>query len=196
MTSKSSSLSAADAASQYSKDYLLEIALAMKQNISVRDRKHRLKLYEDCFVGTDCIDFLVEYLQLDRRKDAVKIAQHMNNKLSFCEHVSSDHKIKDENYYYRFTDFSCPKQFTLVEVMRAFQRGMPTEDRTYRLRTYQKVFIGSEAVDWLIKYKFAPTRANAVELGNKLAKQYGTLKLCISLCEMILKPISVPTIII
>lgn len=176
LTSKSSSLSAADAASQYSKEHLLEIAHAMKQNVSVRDRKFRLKVYEDCFVGTDGIDFLVEYLQLDRRKDAVKIAQHMNNKLSFCEHVTSDHKIKDENLFYRFTDFACAKQFTLVEVMRAFQRGVPTEDRTYRLRTYQNVFIGSEAVDWMIKYKFAPTRANAVELGNRLAKQYGTIR--------------------
>ena len=34
------------------------------------------------------------------------------------------------------------------------------------------MFIGSEAVDWLIKYRFAASRDQAVELGNKLAKQY------------------------
>ena len=168
----SSSLSKSDAASQYTKEYLLEIAHAMKQCVIVRDRKFRLKIYENCFTGTECIDFLVEYLQLERRKDAVKIAQHMNNTLHFCEHVTQDHKIKDENLFYRFTNFACATQFTLVEVMRAFQRGVPTEDRTYRLRTYQKVFVGSEAVDWMIKYKFAPSRAAAVELGNKLAKQF------------------------
>ena len=116
----------------------MEIAHAMKENISVRDRKYRLKVYEECFVGHDCIDFLQEYLQLAKRKEAVRIAQHMNNTLHFCEHVNNEHKIKDENFFYRFTDFACSKQFTLVEVMRAFQRGVPTEDRTYRLRTYQK----------------------------------------------------------
>ena len=110
----------------------------MKENISVRDRKYRLKVYEECFVGHDCIDFLQEYLQLAKRKEAVRIAQHMNNTLHFCEHVNNEHKIKDENFFYRFTDFACSKQVTLVEVMRAFQRGVPTEDRTYRLRTYQK----------------------------------------------------------
>lgn len=35
-----------------------------------------------------------------------------------------------------------------------------------------EVFVGSEAVDWLVEYKFAPSRAHAVELGNKLAEEY------------------------
>jgi len=88
-------------------------------------------------MGTECIDFLQNYMQFSKRKDAVRLALQMNEVLHFCEHVKNEHKIKDEPLFYRFTDFAGEHQLTLLQVMRAFQRGMPTEDRTYRLRAYQ-----------------------------------------------------------
>jgi len=41
-------------------------------------------------------------------------------------------------------------------------------DRTYNFRTYRSVFVGQEAVDWMIANGFADTREAAVVLGKEM----------------------------
>ena len=36
------------------------------------------------------------------------------------------------------------------------------------LKSYENVFVGKEAVDWMVNNKIADDRASAVELGNVL----------------------------
>jgi hypothetical protein len=158
----------------YGHECLYDTASAMLQNVEVKDRKYHMKTYNNCFVGSEAIDFLMGYLQLPSRKEALKIAQQMNSQLNFCEHVSHDHddQIQDAYLFYRFTDFCSNRNFTLLQVMRAFQRGVPVQDRTYRLRTYPSVFTGQDAVDFLVHYKFAHSRQRAVELGRHIAERY------------------------
>jgi len=58
----------------------------------------------------------------------------------------------------------------LGEQMRLPGTGVPVQDRTHKFRTYKSVFIGSEAVTWLVANRFAKSRQEAVEIGNQLLK--------------------------
>eukprot|EP00798_Chlamydomonas_sp_ICE-L_P022719 gene22719-29882_t len=42
------------------------------------------------------------------------------------------------------------------------------QNRTYRLRKYKKCFIGSEAVDWMVRMGHAPDRLLACALGQAM----------------------------
>jgi small-conductance mechanosensitive channel len=57
----------------------------------------------------------------------------------------------------------------LIGMMRSPQ-GVEIKDRRYRLNIYTACFIGSEAVDWLVKY-YKCTREEAVELGQLLLEK-------------------------
>ena len=49
-----------------------------------------------------------------------------------------------------------------------FHDNMDVRDRKYHLRTYRSVFVGSEAVDWLVSSSWAATREEAVSMGQIL----------------------------
>jgi len=49
-----------------------------------------------------------------------------------------------------------------------FKENVKLEDRKFRLKTYKQVFVGTEAVDYLIKSGAANSRQDAVELGKAL----------------------------
>jgi Domain found in Dishevelled, Egl-10, and Pleckstrin (DEP) len=157
----------------FTQECLFDTARAMVMNVEVKDRKYHMKTYHNCFVGSEAIEFLMCYLQLPSSQAALKVAQRMNSQLHFCEHVTPDHdQIQDAHLFYRFTNFCPTHNFTPIQVMRAFQRGVPVQDRTYRLRTYPRVFTGQDAVDFLVRYKFAHSRQHAVEVGRQIAERY------------------------
>ena len=56
----------------------------------------------------------------------------------------------------------------LDDIAQAFRQGVTLEDRKYRLTTYKNCFVGSEAVDYLIRTGAASNRSDAVELGRAL----------------------------
>jgi small-conductance mechanosensitive channel len=58
---------------------------------------------------------------------------------------------------------------SLLERMRDAQ-GVPVADRRYRLRVYQRCFVGCEAVDWLVG-ALAISREEAVEIGRVLVER-------------------------
>ena len=49
-----------------------------------------------------------------------------------------------------------------------FKENVKLEDRKFRLKTYKQVFVGTKAVDYLIKSGAASNRQDAVELGKAL----------------------------
>jgi len=57
----------------------------------------------------------------------------------------------------------------LILAMRG-ERGVPILDRRYGLKTYSKVFLGSEAVSWLIQHEKA-TLAEAISIGQLMLEQ-------------------------
>lgn len=151
-----------------------EIAAAMQRCLHIKNRFQRLKIHKRCFVGREAVDFLMDYLHLETRQEALEMGRKVNEQVQCFEHVSRTHPLRDENVFYRFTDFGNRKECgtSLKEIARAFQKGVPVEDRTVRMRHYKKCFKGKHAVDFLVNYKFAETRPEAVALARRLQREY------------------------
>ncbi|MGK7947506.1 MAG: DEP domain-containing protein [Xenococcaceae cyanobacterium] len=85
-----------------SKINLKELVTEMRgsNGLEVKTRRHQLKLYQRCFVGSEAVDWLVKYLNISR-KQAVAIGQKLVDK-KVIHHVNDEHLFKDDNLLYRF----------------------------------------------------------------------------------------------
>jgi hypothetical protein len=74
----------------------------------------------------------------------------------------------------------CPKPSTslrlvapssaLAKLVQVFVSGCPVDSHSYRLKKYEKTFVGSDAVDFMLEANLASTREDAVFLGQRLCK--------------------------
>jgi Domain found in Dishevelled, Egl-10, and Pleckstrin (DEP) len=87
-------------------DPLSEIAAAFRAGVEVKNRRHHLKTYPQCFVGTAAVDYLLSHGDCASRTDAVMLGQSLMDGLHLFEHVTRDHPFADQNFFYRFVDES------------------------------------------------------------------------------------------
>uniref|UniRef100_A0A7S3A396 DEP domain-containing protein n=1 Tax=Rhodosorus marinus TaxID=101924 RepID=A0A7S3A396_9RHOD len=80
-----------------------EIVSAFKTSVVVKDRKHMLKTYKKCFVGSEAVDVLVREDIVSNRKDAVAVGQLMLDQGIF-HHVLREHQFEDAKLFYQFTE--------------------------------------------------------------------------------------------
>ncbi|MEL6439300.1 MAG: hypothetical protein AAFQ80_08625 [Cyanobacteria bacterium J06621_8] len=71
-----------------------------EQGVEIKTRRHRLKLYQSCFLGSEAVDWIAAKTKLSK-EDALTIGQKMIDKGLF-HHVLDEHKFKDEALFYRF----------------------------------------------------------------------------------------------
>ncbi len=45
---------------QWSTEEVSELSKVLKEKLDIKDRKYRFKTYKKCFVGKDCVKFLIE----------------------------------------------------------------------------------------------------------------------------------------
>lgn len=81
-----------------------QIATQMRSDkgVEVKTRRHKLKLYQRCFLGNEAVDWIVEKVKVSR-PDAVKIGQKMMEK-GLVNNVANEQQFKDENLFYRFNE--------------------------------------------------------------------------------------------
>eukprot|EP00934_Nitzschia_sp_Nitz4_P007322 Nitzschia sp. Nitz4//scaffold80_size88189//6217//7233//NITZ4_005078-RA/size88189-exonerate_est2genome-gene-0.36-mRNA-1//1//CDS//3329558603//7312//frame0 len=81
---------------------------------------------------------------------------------------------KDSRRVSAATDGSCPIHFEDARetALTRLYKGVEVKSRRYRLRTYKRCFVGSEAVDFMVMSGWANTRAEAVQLGRNLQKDF------------------------
>ena len=60
-----------------------------------------------------------------------------------------------------------------MALARAMQHCLDVKDRKYRLRSYPKCFVGSDAVTNLVRSGLAASREDAVHMGRTLANVMG-----------------------
>jgi Domain found in Dishevelled, Egl-10, and Pleckstrin (DEP) len=75
-------------------------SLTFAQGVEVADRKYLGKTYEQCFIGSQAIDHLVNKWSLDRLDAWVVL--HSFEQLGLLEHVTQEHGFVDGNFFYRF----------------------------------------------------------------------------------------------
>jgi len=77
---------------------------AAGSGVQRKDRRFRMKLYHQAFLGTDAVDWLVSHeSKLASRGAAVKLGK-MLVKLHYIRHVNNDHSFKDKPHLYQFVD--------------------------------------------------------------------------------------------
>ncbi|MEO1131852.1 MAG: hypothetical protein AAFX40_04000 [Cyanobacteria bacterium J06639_1] len=68
--------------------------------LDIRDRRYRLRVYPECFVGHEGVDWLVQ-TQLLSRAEAVRVGRRLVRR-NIISHVLNDQDFADEFYFYRF----------------------------------------------------------------------------------------------
>merc|ERR1712087_561136 len=124
----------------------------------------------------------------DTRQAAVQAVVPLM-RMELMPHVEREHDFEDASYFYRFIEpvkRLRSVQTTYGEVLRhreaammahvravceKCRRGLSVEDRKYRFKTYEKCFVGEEAVGWMVQSKVAGSINEAVELGQVLLKR-------------------------
>ena len=83
---------------------LKQLASEMRseKGVDIKTRRHKLKLYQRCFLGNEAVDWIVERVKISR-SDAVKLGQKMLEKGMF-HHALDEHQFKDETLFYRFKE--------------------------------------------------------------------------------------------
>lgn len=80
----------------------LGLEMRSEKGVEIKTRRHKLKLYQRCFLGNEAVDWIVQRVKLSRQ-DAVTLGQKMLEK-GILHHVLDEHQFKDEGLFYRFKD--------------------------------------------------------------------------------------------
>ena len=141
---------------------------SMQAGVVTKDRRYRGKVYRDCFIASEAIDWMVANLGM-RRATALAAGTFLW-RTGRIHHVLRDAAFDDGLFYFRFAlSREASSRIDLAEVERAMRSasgGVPIADRQYLGKTYPQTFVGSEAVDWLAKhYGLSVGEAEAVGQG-------------------------------
>lgn len=72
-----------------------------RANIVVKNRKHHLVKYRNCFIGKEAVDWLINAKYATTRDQAVELGKSLF-KIGAFTHVHNDHKFEDDHLFYRF----------------------------------------------------------------------------------------------
>lgn len=71
-----------------------------ENGVEIKNRRHKLKLYQKCFLGNEAVDWLCKHLKISRA-NAVLIGQKLI-KAKIIAHVAKDNNFEDQGFFYRF----------------------------------------------------------------------------------------------
>ncbi|KAM6170989.1 DEP domain-containing mTOR-interacting protein [Erethizon dorsatum] len=158
-----------------------QLRLRLHEEKVIKDRRHHLKTYPNCFVAKELIDWLIEHKEASDREVAVKLMQKLADR-GIIHHVCDEHKeFKDVKLFYRFRKDD--GTFPLDGEVKAFVRGQrlyeklmspdtsllqPREEEGIR---YERTFVASELLDWLVQEGEATTRKEGEQLCQRLMEQ-------------------------
>ncbi|OBS78360.1 hypothetical protein A6R68_19254, partial [Neotoma lepida] len=95
--------------------------LRLHEEKVIKDRRHHLKTYPNCFVAKELIDWLIEHKEASDRETAIKLMQKLADR-GIIHHVCDEHKeFKDVKLFYRFRKDD--GTFPLDNEVKAFMRG-------------------------------------------------------------------------
>jgi len=97
-------------------------ALQQPGGVTVSDRRFRLRVYRQCFVGREAVDWIVARTGTSRA-DALRIGRLLVSQ-DRIRHVVSEHDFEDADYFYRF-----------VEPVAEARDSPPVEDLRQALRS-------------------------------------------------------------
>ncbi|XP_053571295.1 LOW QUALITY PROTEIN: DEP domain-containing mTOR-interacting protein [Bombina bombina] len=155
-----------------------QLRLRLHEEKIIKDRRHHLKTYPNCVVAKELIDWLIDRKEAADRETAIKLMQKLNDS-NIIHHVCDEYKeFKDAKLFYRFRKDD--GTFPLDQEVKVFMRGqrlyekiMNTGKHTLQARDeegvkYERSFVASEFVNWLVYEQEAKSRTEADQLCRRL----------------------------
>ncbi|KAG8547541.1 hypothetical protein GDO81_028078 [Engystomops pustulosus] len=152
--------------------------LRLHEEKIIKDRRHHLRTYPNCFVAREVIDWLIERKEASDRTIAIELMQKMID-TNIIHHVCDEFKdFKDAKLFYRFRKDD--GTFPLDQEVKVFMRGqrlyekiMNSDNSLLQAReedgvSYERTFVASQIIDWLIQEQEAKTRSEAEQLCRRL----------------------------
>ena len=133
----------------------------------VADRRYRGKIYPECFVASEAIDFMASRFSM-KRETALATGMFLWG-TGRIHHVLRDASFGDGYFFFRIGGTPHAAGIDLGEVQSAMRArdGVQVADRVYMGKTYGRCFVGSEAVDWL-RHRYRLTQGEAESTGQSL----------------------------
>ncbi|XP_004642340.1 DEP domain-containing mTOR-interacting protein [Octodon degus] len=158
-----------------------QLRLRLHEEKVIKDRRHHLRTYPNCFVAKELIDWLIEHKEASDRETAVKLMQRLADR-GIIHHVCDEHKeFKDVKLFYRFRkdDGTFPQDGEVkafVRGQRLYEKLMSPECSLLQPREeegirYERTFVASELLDWLVQEGEATTRKEGEQLCRRLMEQ-------------------------
>ncbi len=133
----------------------------------VVDRRYRGKIYPECLVASEAIDFMVSHFSM-RRETALATGMFLW-RTGRIHHVLRDASFGDGYFFFRIGGTPHASGIDLGEVQAAMRSrdGVHVADRVYMGKTYGRCLVGSEAVEWL-RRRYRLTQGEAEFTGQSL----------------------------
>lgn len=113
----------------------------------IADRRYRLRIYPECFVASEGVTWIERALRVSREK-AIAIGQALQA-AGLIYHVAHEQSFADQGLFFRVaqipSSWSIERFYSLIRS----DAGFAVADRSYMGTKFSKVFVGSEAVDWM-----------------------------------------------
>eukprot|EP01084_Bolivina_argentea_P067782 123376_1 len=82
-----------------------------------KNRKYNFKTYENCFVGRECIDWMLSYKFVRTRERGIALGEIWEER-GLIQHVSKGHSFKDDQLFYIFSEEEIIKHIKLLKQSR------------------------------------------------------------------------------
>ncbi|KAJ3597973.1 hypothetical protein NHX12_001488 [Muraenolepis orangiensis] len=148
-----------------------QLRLRLHEGKVIKDRRHHLRTYPNCFVAKELIDWLMEHKEASDRDTAIRLMQKLLDQ-SIIHHVCDEHReFKDLKLFYRFRKDD--GTFPLDNEAKSDLLLMNTENNLLQTReeedgAYEQTLVASEFIDWLLQEGEIATREEAEQLGRRL----------------------------
>ncbi|HEY2630586.1 MAG TPA: hypothetical protein VGI57_15760 [Usitatibacter sp.] len=134
----------------------------------VTDRRYRGKVYPECFVASEAIDFLASRFNVSRA--TALIAGTFLWRTGRIHHVLREASFDDGLLFFRIGGTSrATSIIDLGEIETAMRArdGVEIADRAYMGKSYPRCFVGSQAVEWL-RHRYRLKLGEAEHTGQSL----------------------------
>ncbi|ROI16140.1 DEP domain-containing mTOR-interacting protein [Anabarilius grahami] len=155
-----------------------QLRLRLHDSKLIKDHRHHLRTYPNCFVAQELIDWLIAHKEVPDRDTAVQLMQHLMDH-DIIHHVCDKWPVfKDAKYLYRFRKDDGTFPFN-IEV-KIFMRGqrlyeylITSKDSILQLRqekgvAYERSFPGYMLIDWLLQNGEIEGRRQGLDLCKAL----------------------------
>lgn len=138
-----------------------------------QDRLYRLRVYADCFIGREAVDWLVRHQGVSR-EEALCIGQRLTA-LGLIRHVVDEHDFADTGYFYRLVspqhaDTAAPPALRDVLTRLRGPDGLVQRDHGRGVLVHRRCATGRQIVDWLQQHYQVPA-TTATQWAAQLMRQ-------------------------